>query len=119
MPRKQDYWIRQSTKEETFDSKYDLGKELGRGTVSNVCKCTRRGLGEAWAVKILYKNKNKRVTTADVGILLKLEHVNLIRLKEVFESKSKIYLIQELVTGGELFDRCPQVGVGTPHLQVM
>ena len=30
MPRKQDYWIRQSTKEETFDSKYDLGKELGR-----------------------------------------------------------------------------------------
>lgn len=109
--KKQDFWIKQSIKDETFDSKYELGKELGRGATSNVCKCTRRGLGQIWAVKILYKNRNKKVSTSDIGILLGLEHKNLIRLKEIFESKAKIYLIQDLVTGGELFDRIVNIGV--------
>jgi len=108
--KKQDYWIRQSDRQYSFDSQYEIGKELGRGPTSSVCKCTRRGLSQAWAVKILYKNRDKKVTTADVGILLKLENKNLIRLKEIFESKTRIYLIQELVTGGELFDRIVNVG---------
>ncbi|XP_005107008.1 calcium/calmodulin-dependent protein kinase type IV [Aplysia californica] len=108
--KKQDFWIKQSTKEESFDSQYELGKELGRGATSSVYKCERKGLGQAWAVKVLSKNIEKKVLTADVGILLKLEHKNLIRLKEIFESKSRIFLVQELVTGGELFDRIVNVG---------
>jgi len=111
--RKQDFWVMQSTKDVTFDSQYEIGKELGRGATSCVCKCTRKGLGQAWAVKILYKNRDKKVATSDVGILLGLEHKNLIRLKEIFESKSRLYLVQELVTGGELFDRIVNVGTYT------
>lgn len=108
--REQDFWIRQSTKEYSFESQYEIGKELGRGATSCVFKCQRRGLPKTWAVKVLLKNTDKRVTKADIGVLLGLDHKNLVRFKEVFESKSKIFIIQELVTGGELFERVVNYG---------
>ena len=34
-----------------------------------------------------------------------MDHPNIVRLEEVYESQSEIYLVQELCLGGELFDR--------------
>ncbi len=34
-----------------------------------------------------------------------MDHPNIVRLEEVYESHSEIYLVQELCLGGELFDR--------------
>ncbi|GFO34263.1 calcium/calmodulin-dependent protein kinase type iv-like [Plakobranchus ocellatus] len=106
----QDFWIQQSTKEYSFESQYEIGKELGRGATSCVFKCQRRGLPKTWAVKVLVKNVDKRVSKADIGLLLRLDHKNLVRFKEVFESKSRIFIVQELVTGGELFERVVNIG---------
>lgn len=36
---------------------------------------------------------------------MRLNHPNVIKLKEIFESETQLFLILELVTGGELFDR--------------
>jgi len=40
-----------------------------------------------------------------VEILLKIEHPNIIKLLDLFDTPEKLYLVMELVTGGELFDR--------------
>ena len=41
----------------------------------------------------------------EIYIMCQLDHPNIIRLEEVYESHSEIYLVQELCLGGELFDR--------------
>eukprot|EP00951_Prasinocladus_malaysianus_P015743 scaffold121362_cov49-Prasinocladus_malaysianus.AAC.1 len=40
----------------------------------------------------------------EIEILCKVEHDNIIYLKEFFDENNKVYLITELLTGGELLD---------------
>eukprot|EP00968_Pinguiococcus_pyrenoidosus_P010192 scaffold803_cov310-Pinguiococcus_pyrenoidosus.AAC.105 len=47
----------------------------------------------------------------EVRIMSELDHPNIIRLFEVYQSSDHLYLIMELCTGGELLDRCA-AGVG-------
>lgn len=34
-----------------------------------------------------------------------IDHPNIVKLFEVYEDKTKLYVVLELMTGGELFDR--------------
>lgn len=40
----------------------------------------------------------------EISILKKIDHPNVIKLKEMFETDKRIYLVVEYVCGGELFD---------------
>ncbi|KAJ3047229.1 hypothetical protein HDU99_009550, partial [Rhizoclosmatium hyalinum] len=40
----------------------------------------------------------------EVSILMRVKHENIVQLYEMYEIENKIYLVMELVTGGELFD---------------
>lgn len=42
---------------------------------------------------------------AEVEILRSISHPNIVTLYEIYESEHRLYLVMELVTGGELFDR--------------
>jgi len=92
---------------------------LGRGAFSVVYVATQRATGTQYAVKVINKKdlgkdyeKNLKM---EVDILKKVNHPNIIALKELFDTPDKLYLVMELVTGGELFDKIVEKGSYTEH----
>lgn len=87
-----------------FQDEYQLLRELGRGTFS-VCRlCEHRATRKQYAVKII--SKAERDCREEVEILLRYgNHPNIVTLFSVHEDFSYIYLVMELLKGGELLDR--------------
>lgn len=97
--------------------KYELGKTLGEGTFGKVKYAIHTVTGKEVAIKILDKDKIRR---ENLGLQIKREvsimkqigsyesgekNPYVVQLYEVLASKNKIYLILELITGGELFEK--------------
>jgi calcium/calmodulin-dependent protein kinase I len=92
----------------TIKEEFDFAEELGRGGFSVVVKATKKDTKEVYAVKIIEKNQSEeelQLLQREIDILKKLNHQNIISLKEVYDEKETIYLVMELVQGGELFDQ--------------
>jgi len=82
-------------------------KTLGSGTYGVVTKVTHLKTGQVRACKTINRKKIKnweRFET-EVKILQTLDHPNIIKLYEYFEDAKNVYLICEMCTGGELFDK--------------
>lgn len=97
-----------------FKSKYVTGKILGKGNYAVVRQCRCKATGENLAVKILTIDmsnvKEYNLIKKEIAILEKLKHKSIVQLKEIFEvPKShhqwRVYIVMELVTGGEVFDK--------------
>ncbi|CAH2297184.1 calcium calmodulin-dependent kinase type IV [Pelobates cultripes] len=80
------------------------------GATSIVYRCRQKGTQKPFAVKMLKKTVDKKIVRTEIGVLLRLSHPNIIKLKEIFETPTEISLVLELVTGGELFDRIVEKG---------
>ncbi|KAJ4721888.1 Non-specific serine/threonine protein kinase [Melia azedarach] len=105
----------QKKKERMQLGKYELGRTLGEGNFGKVKFASNLDSGEAFAIKILEKNRiiDLKITDQikrEIATLKLLKHPNVVRLHEVLASKSKIYMVLEYVTGGELFDRIASKG---------
>jgi len=86
---------------------------LGRGAFSVVKLAVNKKTSERFAVKIIDK-KNVgsdlvRLET-EIQILKKVHHPNVISLKELFDTPEYLFIVTELVTGGELFDKIVEKG---------
>ncbi|XP_069748873.1 calcium/calmodulin-dependent protein kinase type IV isoform X2 [Narcine bancroftii] len=104
------HWIDGSNQGSLLEDYYEVERELGRGATSVVFQCRQKGTQKSYAVKMLKKTIDKKIVRTEIGILLRLSHPNIIRLKEIFETPLEINLVLELVTGGELFDRIVERG---------
>uniref|UniRef100_A0A663MWV2 Calcium/calmodulin-dependent protein kinase type IV n=2 Tax=Telluraves TaxID=3073808 RepID=A0A663MWV2_ATHCN len=80
------------------------------GATSIVYRCRQKGTQKPYAIKMLKKTVDKKIVRTEIGVLLRLSHPNIIKLKEIFETPTEISLVLELVTGGELFDRIVEKG---------
>lgn len=86
-----------------------------QGTYAKVKYAQNIDTGEAAAMKILDKEHLVRSGMVEqikkeITILKRIHHPNVVDLKEVMSSKDKIYMVMELVTGGDLFDKIAAEG---------
>jgi len=91
---------------------YDISEDsLGSGSFSVVKKGRHKKTGREYAIKCIQKKFIKlHLLEREIKIMKKLKHAHILPLVEVFENKDYIFLVLELVTGGELFDRIVENG---------
>ncbi|XP_070143702.1 calcium/calmodulin-dependent protein kinase type 1 isoform X2 [Drosophila kikkawai] len=106
--------IKELNKQVSIEEKYNLHGLLGTGAFSEVRLAeSKETPGDHFAVKIIDKKalKGKEESLEnEIRVLRRLTHPNIVQLLETYEDKSKVYLVMELVTGGELFDRIVEKG---------
>ncbi|KAK6467539.1 death-associated protein kinase 3-like [Huso huso] len=99
-------------RQESVDEHYEMGEELGSGQFAIVRKCRERSTGNEYAGKFIKKRRlsssrrgvSREEIEREVNILREIQHPNIITLHDIFENKTDVILILELVSGGELFD---------------
>ncbi|XP_064466671.1 SNF-related serine/threonine-protein kinase-like [Ornithodoros turicata] len=87
---------------------YDLGDTLGRGHFAVVKLAKHVFTGEQVAVKVIDKTKLDDVSRAhlfqEVRCMKLVQHPNVVRLYEVIDTQTKLYLILEYGEGGDMYD---------------
>ena len=88
-----------------FD-KYEIVTQIGAGGYARCLKVKNKITNQFYACKELQKNKLSDYNSLkrEISIMIQLDHPNIIKLYEYYETETFIYLIMELCTGGELFD---------------
>ncbi|XP_067900927.1 ribosomal protein S6 kinase alpha-2 isoform X4 [Heterodontus francisci] len=87
-----------------FTDGYELKEDVGVGSYSVCKRCVHKVTSVEYAVKII--DKSKRDPSEEIEILLRYgQHPNIITLKDVYDDGKYLYLVMELMRGGELLDR--------------
>lgn len=95
--------------EDACTKEYKIGRTLGEGAFSVVRMGTHKSDKSVWAVKIINQDTlsaaDKETLITETAILKKLDHENIVKCREVFDTGHKMYIVMEFMSGGELFDR--------------
>ena len=86
--------------------------KLGEGTFGTVIKAKHKLTGELVAIKILRKNNlifNEDLKKEAI-ILRGLDHPNIIKIFELYDTETDFYIVQELCSGGDLFTKIHEEG---------
>uniref|UniRef100_A0A665TBZ3 Serine/threonine-protein kinase DCLK2 n=1 Tax=Echeneis naucrates TaxID=173247 RepID=A0A665TBZ3_ECHNA len=90
-----------------INDKYKVGKVIGDGNFAVVKECVERSTGQEFALKIIDKARccgKEHLIENEVAVLRRVRHPSIIQLIEVDETPSQLFLVMELVKGGDLFD---------------
>ncbi|XP_078599628.1 serine/threonine-protein kinase Chk2-like isoform X1 [Branchiostoma floridae x Branchiostoma japonicum] len=106
---------------EELRRKYTLSRFLGKGACGEVRLAFTKGTCHKFAVKIVSKKvftiggRNQRALDperifGEVQIMKGLKHPCIIKIEDVIDTEDTLYIVLELVEGGELFDRVVSLG---------
>uniref|UniRef100_A0A669CI59 non-specific serine/threonine protein kinase n=1 Tax=Oreochromis niloticus TaxID=8128 RepID=A0A669CI59_ORENI len=87
-----------------------------RGAFSEVVLAEEKRTQRLVAIKCIPKKalegKENNIEN-EIAVLHRIKHPNIVSLEDIFESTSHLYLVMQLVSGGELFDRIVEKGFYT------
>uniref|UniRef100_A0A7N0V3X7 non-specific serine/threonine protein kinase n=1 Tax=Kalanchoe fedtschenkoi TaxID=63787 RepID=A0A7N0V3X7_KALFE len=88
--------------------RYEMGRLLGKGTFAKVYHGKSLATGESVAIKVISKDRVKKEgmmeqIKREISVMKLVKHPNVVDLKEVMATKTKIFFVMEYVKGGELF----------------
>uniref|UniRef100_A0A8D3DH53 Serine/threonine-protein kinase DCLK2 n=1 Tax=Scophthalmus maximus TaxID=52904 RepID=A0A8D3DH53_SCOMX len=90
-----------------LSDRYKVGRMLGDGNFAVVRECVEHSTGREYALKIINKGKcrgKEHMIQNEVAILRRVKHPNIVLLIEEVDTYNELYLVMELVKGGDLFD---------------
>ena len=93
-----------------FHLKFNAIKMIGKGSFARVYLVEDKETKLKYAVKafskeyLLSQSKGKESLMNEIEIMSMVKHKNVMNLEELHESKNSIYLVLELLEGGELFN---------------
>lgn len=104
--------VRKQREEEaalSFSATYTKQKQIGEGKYATVFLVKHKKTNMMYAAKCIPKSKlvDEEDVTAlaqEIKIMKKMNHPNLVKLVDFYIENDTYYLVQELMTGGELFD---------------
>lgn len=92
-----------------FKHKYTLQRLLGEGSFSKVYLGIKNKTGSKFAIKSINKHKLFNEPTAlkcfinEIKVLRLLDHPNIVKLYEVYETRRHVNLVMEYVEGENLY----------------
>ena len=96
---------------------YIIGDQIGAGMCGTVHRCIHRSTLTTFAVKVIDTKKfalSPGLSTADLReeaeMMRSLDHPNIVRIFDTYEVGGVIFIVMELVSGGDLLDRVVEVG---------
>lgn len=94
---------------------FDVLTVIGKGSFGKVLQVRKKDSGEIFAMKEMSKEVIEREnllehTFAEKSILQKINHPFVVSLHYAFQTKDRLYLVLDFLSGGELFFHLGQVG---------
>jgi len=89
---------------------YQIEKQLGEGSYGTVCRVKHKDIGVHRAMKKIFASnkfdpeKEKEILN-EIEMLKSLDHPNIVKVFEFYNTKEGYYIITEYCKGGELFDK--------------
>ncbi|CAI2354591.1 unnamed protein product [Caenorhabditis sp. 36 PRJEB53466] len=90
-----------------LQAKYIIHEELGKGAYGTVYRATEKATGKTWAAKMVQVRPGvkKENVIHEIAMMNQLHHEKLLNLHEAFDMGNEMWLIEEFVSGGELFEK--------------
>jgi len=88
---------------------YMLLDTIGEGTFGKVKHAVHERTGDQFAVKVMDRRNIREndltlQVRKEISVMMSLHHKNVVKLYQVLSTSARVYIVMDLVTGGELFD---------------
>lgn len=92
-----------------FHDLYELETKIRKGSFATVWECEQKETGDIYAVKIIkregLKASDDEAVMNEVSVVRSLKHDNIVNFVDFYEEPDYFFLVMELMTGGDVFDR--------------